>query len=47
MILPRLKHSVKFHIEGAKMNEAYEATKGHAGSESLDAHMKTLEDSKG
>lgn len=38
--------SVKFHIEGAKMNEAYEATKGTAGSGSLDAHMKTLEDQR-
>jgi hypothetical protein len=38
--------SVKFHIEGHKMTEAYEATKGNATTGSLDAHMKTLEDQR-
>jgi hypothetical protein len=38
--------SVKFHIEGNKMTEAYEATKGNQTTGSLDAHMKTLEDQR-
>jgi hypothetical protein len=38
--------SVKFHIEGNKMTEAYEATKGNQTTGSLDAHMKTLEDTR-
>ena len=38
--------SVKFQIEGNKMTEAYETTKGNATTGSLDAHMKTLEDTR-
>jgi hypothetical protein len=38
--------SVKFQIEGSKMSEAYESTKGNTTTGSLDAHMKTLEDTR-
>lgn len=37
---------VKFGIEGNKMTEAYEATEGNKTTGALDAHMKTLEDTR-